>query len=112
VTAGLNELWGGILDSLLLDIAHQTATLVVRVPIGEHETSHRLEVRGIHDFRFANAIPGPWSYAELTEIRMDTLPTDRMRLAVMLWSEQASLIMEADAAMLDGVELMVRNDGC
>jgi len=112
VTQGLDALWGGILDVVSLDIVHQTVAFVVRVPHAEHESTHRLEVRGMRELRFFNAIRGPWSYAELTEIQAELLPTGRLLIRMMIWSEDASIVVEAAAATLDGDELTVRGQRC
>ena len=112
MTQGLDALWGGILDAVSLDIVHQTITFVVRVPHAEHESTHRLEVRGTRELRFFNAIPGPWIYAELTEIHAELLPTRGLLIRMMIWSEGASIVVEADAATLDDAELAVRGQGC
>lgn len=102
----LDALWGGILDAVSLDIGRQVAFIDVRVVQEGREAVHHLEVRGADQFRFSSTIPGPWTYAELTEIGIDRLAEGRFRVSMMIWSEQAGIVIEGTAVVLDGAELV------
>jgi len=103
---GFDGLWGSIIDDFTVDLAHQTATLEVTVPSQSGEASrHRLRFEGLSELRFVNRIPGPWSYVELTEIRTRPTANGRMTTELLLWSEDASLSIEAESVTLDGLSL-------
>jgi len=103
VMTALDALWGSILDEVSIDVVQQTASLAIRVPSASGpDTHHRLEFLGLTDVRFHNEIPSPWEYAELTEIRSRRTPEGRLMAELLLWSEEATLVFEADTAVLDG----------
>ena len=105
----LDPLWGAILDAVSFDVASQTVTLDLRVPKGDQETTHTLVAHGVHELRFTNTIPGPWTYAELTEIHAEALANDGLMITAMIWSEESRLVIVADAITLNGVDLAASN---
>jgi hypothetical protein len=102
MTNPLDVLWGAIIDELDLDITAQVAVVLCHETEGSRTTSHRIEFRNVSQFQFHNSIPGPWDYAELTEIRVSTTLSERMQTEIIFWSDEASLSIVADSVMLDG----------
>jgi len=102
----LDGIWGSVVNELMLDLVHQTLILEISVPSHlEKASHHRLRFEGVSDFRFANRIPGPWSYVELTEVRVRPTTNGRIVAELLLWSEEASLNVEAERATLDDFPL-------
>jgi hypothetical protein len=54
----------------------------------------------------SSTIPGPWSYAELSEIHVSKFGFDGILLEIMLWSEDAGLSIAARSARLDDAEMI------
>jgi len=65
-------------------------------------THHELEFRGISELRFFNSIPGPWNYVELTEIHVTKAAAGNIQAEMILWSENAELIIVATSVEIDG----------
>jgi hypothetical protein len=103
----LDDMWGGILDRISIDLVRQIVVMDVRVPSSMGEETHKLSLKEVSDLRFRNSIPGPWDYVELTEIRALALPGDRILISALLWSEDASIAVEAKSAEVDGGPLDV-----
>jgi hypothetical protein len=101
-----DQLWGGILDSLSLDVVTQTLGLSVSVTHGDRSCRHEIRLKDVYEFRFVNAIPGPWDYAEVTELHFARdLSSDLWRFDIMLWSEDASITGRCGSVTVDGLDL-------
>src|SRR3979411_209290 len=102
-----DQLWGGVLDDVTLDVPHQTATLAISVTHSGRSVRHVLCLGDILELRFFNSIPGLWDYAEITEIhfRRD-VSTKVWAFEFLLWSE-AGLSGRCSSVTLDGAELVL-----
>jgi hypothetical protein len=101
-------LWGGTLENVEIDLLRQKVTLQVYVPNSTAtpaESRHRIEIDDVSDFRWFSTIPGPWSYAELSEIHVSKFGFDGILLEIMLWSEDAGISIAAKSARLDDKEM-------
>ena len=98
----LNRLWGSTLTSLTIDIARQKIVVELQLLFGESLTDHIIECSDVSDFRFFSSIPSPWSYAEATEIRASVSDSNQLVLEILLWSEDAGLLIEAKSLTVDG----------
>jgi hypothetical protein len=71
---------------------------------------HTLELRDVSELRWHNSIPGPWNYAEVTEVHVRPADNDSRNVSIMLWSEDAGLSMTAKSILLDGAEAGTLDD--
>jgi hypothetical protein len=98
----LGALWGATLEQVDLDIVSQRFKINCRVEENGRATRHELEFRGISELRFFNSIRGPWDYAEITEIHTAKDAAGTVRAEMILWSENAGLVVVATSVELDG----------
>jgi hypothetical protein len=98
----LDDLWGATLDRIDLDAVHQVLTLTIRATSSSGDTVYTLDCSGLLELRFFSSIPGPWDYAEVTEIHVDATPSGAHQLEIVLWSEDAGLMAVAQTITLDG----------
>jgi hypothetical protein len=101
----LYQLWGGILDRVDIDLLQQRVVLDFHVinstqvpPVRRHVA----ELGGVSEFRWFSSIPGPWNYADVTELHFRQTSTGSKVLDIMLWSEEAGISITASSATLDG----------
>jgi hypothetical protein len=102
-----HPLWGATLDKVSIDLLRQTVVLNLHVndsTASPATSRHALELRDVTDFHWFNSIPGPWDYAEVTEIRIYSTDSGESRVEIMLWSEDAGLSITAGTVFLDGEE--------
>ena len=97
-----DALWGAILDRVDLDVTRQVLILMVRTGGFSGDTVHTLDCSGLREFRFSNAILGPWEYAEITEIRASITSSGAQKIEIVLWSEDAGLEIHAETITLNG----------
>ncbi len=91
--ATLDDLWGGQLTSVYLDPIGHKCCLEVKVVDGKIN-SYRIECEAVADLRFYNAIPLPWSYADVTEVHMNVDGhSGHNVLEFILWSEDAGIVI-------------------
>ena len=102
MTQPLDFLWGATLEQVDLDIASQRLTIKCRVEDNGRVTRHELRFKEISEFRFSNSIPGPWNYAELTEIHAAKSAAGTVRTEMIIWSESAELVIVATSVEIDG----------
>jgi hypothetical protein len=103
-----DQLWGGVLDDVTLDVPHQTATLTISATHAGHSVRHVLCLGGILELRFFNSIEGPWDYAEITEVHFrQDISTKVWAFEFILWSEDAGLSGRCSSVTLDGAELVL-----
>ena len=100
----LEEIWGGRLTRLDFDPVSHRCTPVVEVLDGGRSMTCRIDCEGVADLRFRNAIPDPWTYAEVTEAHLGVEATGAMVLSLMLWSEDAELVVRARHIRLQSQE--------
>jgi len=98
----LDALWGAMLDRADLDVVRQVLVLTIRVTSSAGNTVHTLECSGLLELRFFNSIPSPWEYAEVTEIHASATPSGAHQIDIVLWSEEAGLVVIAETIRLDG----------
>jgi hypothetical protein len=101
-----DSLWGAVIDDVGIDLVKQMVSIVCHVTSGNQRFNHRLQCLGVLHFRFFNSIPGPWSYAELTEIHTIKTPSGGLQLEITIWSEDAGITIIADRIELDGEPLL------
>jgi hypothetical protein len=102
-----DQLWGSTLDHVALDLCAQSLAILVQVSDGEESVRHELRLSGVTDFHFLNAIPGSWSYVELTELRFEReSPSGQWRFEMLLWSEDSSMTGRCAAVTVDDVDLV------
>lgn len=96
--ATLADLWGGQLVGVDFDPVDHTCDLQVTTVL--NGTSHAYEVacRGVAELRFHNAIPEPWTYAEVTEAHLSIDEQSGQHvLELILWSEDADLVVKSSS---------------
>lgn len=91
--ASTDDLWGGQLTAIQFDPVGHTCELHITVLRDGRSTAYLISARGVSDFRFRNAIPGPWEYAEVTEAHGDIDTSGQSVLQLLLWSEDAELVL-------------------
>jgi hypothetical protein len=92
--ATADDLWGGQLIRVSFDPKTHACDLRVKTIQEGVSTVYDIVCRGVSDLRFHNAIPTPWNYAEVTEAHLGTdSHTGRHRLELVLWSEDADLVV-------------------
>lgn len=90
--ASFDDLWGGQLTSFQFDTVNHVCDLLITTQIDSQENLYILECRDVTDFRFHNAIPEPWTYAELTEIHVNfDKKSNHYVVDMILWSEDSDL---------------------
>ncbi|HEX5017420.1 MAG TPA: hypothetical protein VFX15_07535 [Actinomycetes bacterium] len=89
-----DDLWGGRLVGVAFDPLTHACDLRVTTPLNGVTSDYRIACRGVSELRFHNAIAEPWAYAEVTEAHLsaDRLD-DRQTLELILWSDDASLVV-------------------
>lgn len=101
----LDELWGGIVESVRLDPANQWAGLSVTLNLAGVVSRHEVEFLGVSQFRLDSDIPGPWNYSELTEAHVESDPSGRWRVEIVLWSEPTGFSVSCSEIRMDGTRL-------
>jgi len=92
-----DALWGGHLKAVDFDPVVHRLTLQIDVIESGMRTSYDLACSGVSAMRFTNAIPDPWSYAEVTEIHTSHTIDEKWMVEVVLWSEACELVCTCDA---------------
>lgn len=86
-----DQLWGGSLTAVTFDpVGHQLA-LRVEVLMSGVATAYEVTCSEVSAFRFANSIPLPWTYAEVTEAHARRAASGDWVLELMLWSDGAEI---------------------
>lgn len=105
----LPPLWGGVLEDLAFDVVRQVISMQIRVVNSQEMPpvrQHSLVFSGVSDFQWHSTIPGPWDYAEVTEIHGSILATGEVLTEIMLWSEDAGISIKAASVLLDGLKFV------
>jgi hypothetical protein len=90
--AAINNLWGGILTHFALDPITQRSELRIRVLDTGVTEDYLVICSDVVECRFTSNIPGPWSYAEVTQVEADYDHAAALWLIdFMLWSEEAGI---------------------
>jgi hypothetical protein len=89
--ASTDELWGGQLRTVTFDPTSHDCLLEIETLTNGRLAKYRLEPRHVTDLRFRNAIPEPWTYAEVTEIHSSREADGSWTLRLLLGSEDAEL---------------------
>jgi hypothetical protein len=98
-----DQLWGGNLTAMEVDVLRQAARLTIDVTDRGQTQRHQLDLVGLTELRFSNAIEGPWERAEVTEVSLRASETSgQLHFDVMLWSEAAGLTGTCAHVTLDG----------
>jgi hypothetical protein len=90
-----DDLWGGQLVGVDFDPVDHTCDLHVTTVLDGTSRPYVVVCRGVAELRFHNAIPEPWTYAEVTEahVSIDERSGQHL-LELILWSEDAHLIVK------------------
>lgn len=92
-----DALWDGQLRAVSFEpVVHRLALEVEVVDMGAR-TTYDLVCSGVSELRFANSIPDPWSYAEVTEVHTSQTAAGKWMVEVVLWSEDCELVSTCDA---------------
>jgi hypothetical protein len=90
--AAINQLWGGSLTHFALDPITQRGELRIRVLDKGVTENYLVTCSDVVECRFSSNIPGPWSYAEVTQVEADYDHAAALWLIdLMLWSEEAGI---------------------
>ena len=82
----LNDLWGGVIDNVMLDIDHHAAEFAIRVTEVGMVTRYRLRFSGVVLFHFLDErLMGDWNYAELTEIECKVQSDESVVTEIGMW---------------------------
>jgi hypothetical protein len=81
--------------------------LTAHVTTGSHIVTHALELREVSEFRYRSSIPGPWNYTEITEAHLVPIATGGVSIELVLWSEDAAVVVHARSATFNGSPLVV-----
>lgn len=102
----IDSLWGGTLAGFLYDPVNQTCQLEVHVSAGGITKTHMVRCQRVSEMRFFNENPGPWLYAEVTELAasFDDI-SSCWHLEFALWSDQAGLVIRSREVLFDGAPL-------
>lgn len=93
-----DELWGGQLAAIQFDPVGHTCQLQVTTLLDGRTSSYVLDCQGVTDLRFHNAIPEPWTYAEVTEAHVGVDEQSGQHiLELILWSEDADLVVRCSS---------------
>jgi hypothetical protein len=106
-----NPLWAGTLDNVEVDLLRQRVVMSLHVTGKSESLSRRdytLDLEDVSDFHWFSSIPGPWTYAEATEVHVSELPNEEILVEIMLWSEDAGISITAKTFSLDGVKMAPR----
>lgn len=92
----IDGLWGGQLNSLHFDPVSQTCVFHVTTTTHGSTVVFAIRCDSVCELRFVSTIAQPWDYAEVTEADLSTdEETGLMTMELMLWSEEASLVITA-----------------
>ncbi len=95
LTDQLNELWGGIVDSITLDLAAHRAEIRVHTLEFGKVTHYRLTFSGVTDFHFSDHQSAKWNYVELTSISSSFLIDESVSTVLVLWDEASPLVIRS-----------------
>ena len=106
--ATINQLWGGSLTHFALDPITQRGELRIRVLDDGVTKDHIVTCSDVVDCRFSSNIPGPWSYAEVTQVEAAYDHAAALWLIeFMLWSEEAGISIRSSDISINGQPLDV-----
>lgn len=106
-----DDLWGGTLTELTFNPAQGQCALRIEVVDAGSTSSHTVRCEDISEFGFFSSIPQPWTYAEVTQIALTFDDTGSYWLLdVMLWSEDAGLVLRCTDVFLDDRRLVPGDD--
>lgn len=92
--ATTDDLWGGQLVEVDFDPVGLSCNLQVVTVVEGRSHAYEVACRGVAHLRFDNAIPEPWTYAEVTEAHLSIdEASGRHVLELTLWSEAAEFIV-------------------
>ncbi len=103
----LDDLWGGIIESLAVEPSSHLVQLVVRVVTAGEVVMHQLGFEGVRELRLFDEVGEPWDYTELTSVRCTRQPDRTITTDLVLWSEAAGLVIRSDIVRINGEELLL-----
>lgn len=93
----LNDLWGGVIKRLDLDLAAHVVAISVETLTAGATANYRLTFTGVTLFASSDEGSDVWDYVELTEIRTSTMPSGQVVAEIVLWNEPAGIRVIAEA---------------
>jgi len=102
-------MWGAIVINWEFDVGAQklTITLQVEEPDGSR-FDHAVDFAGVKTLSFRNEIDPPWAYAELSEMYGSKLKGNLIRVEVLFWNEECTLVATCAEICVDGEEIIVK----
>lgn len=88
-------LWGGVLDSVELDLVRGEAVLAAHIVEEGSTASVSIRCHGLSEVSFTNTVPWPWNYAEITEVYARRVSAG-VRLELTLWVDETTLAVTAE----------------
>lgn len=85
------DLWGSQLIWHDFDVLTHNLRLRLSLLVDEASSLHEIACTGVTRIEFRSAISPPWTYAEVTELCIDSAADGQVVLDVMLWSEDAGI---------------------
>ncbi|MGA4670095.1 hypothetical protein ACPCG0_09960 [Propionibacteriaceae bacterium Y1923] len=100
-----DSLWGGSLTGVLFDPVDHACRLEILTIMDGQTSRFEIACDGVSELQFRNAIPEPWSSAEVTEVHetLDQL-NGRHTLELILWSESAAITIVCAGVVVQEVD--------
>jgi hypothetical protein len=99
--AATDGLWGGQLLAVRFDAVTHRCELQVATTTFGSTIEYAIRCDSVVEMHFQNAITEPWDYAEVTEADLSVDEESGLAtLELMLWSEDASLVIRAAAIQI------------
>jgi len=100
-----DNLWGGSLTGVIFNPVNHFCYLEILTVLDGQPLRSKITCDGVSEFRFRNAIPDPWSYAEVTEVHqtLDQL-NGQKTLELILWSESATITIVCSGIVVQDVD--------
>lgn len=96
-----NDLWGSTLIEFKFDVVAHTLRMRLAMLYSGAESLHDITCTNVTKLEFFSDIPLPWTYAEVTELVIDSAPDGQVVLDVMLWSEDAGISVACGSVARD-----------
>jgi hypothetical protein len=101
---GVDELWGGTISAVDLNLAEHRLILVVDTLTAGVREVYRLTFTGVTSFSFSDEVSDTWDYVELTEIRTNSTLRGQTITDLVFWNEPAGCQVVADGLSIEAFE--------
>ena len=92
----LDQIWGGSLLSLQVDVPLHQVHIVISVITDGSERVHEVVLFGVRELRIFDGNPSEWDYAEITAGSATEMEDGSVSLSVTMWTEDAGLAIRCD----------------